>query len=281
MLLTGDTGRYLVRVAAVNVPAVNMTTGSRFAIAMTPAHRRLPPSVVACVAVVEDDAELRDEILVPGLREFGFDVVGLESVEALYRHILSSPCELIVLDVGLPNEDGLSALAHLRAAKGMELGIVMLTGLADGSDRVRGLAGGADAYLAKPVEIDVLAATLHSLLRRMRNASPASGSEHGESPVTSSWHLDEAGWCLLAPDGRQVPLTQSERRLLATLLASAGAAVSREELVSSLTEDTVSFDHHRLEMIIHRLRRKVEDRLGRPLPLRSVRGMGYVFTMVE
>lgn len=247
---------------------------------MTPAHRRLPPSVVACVAVVEDDAELRDDILVPGLREFGFDVVGLESAEALYRHILSSPCELIVLDVGLPNEDGLSALAHLRAAKGMELGIVMLTGLADGSDRVRGLAGGADAYLTKPVEIDVLAATLHSLLRRMRTVSPASSSEQGESLVTN-WHLDEAGWCLLAPDGKQVPLTRSERRLLAPLLASAGAAVSREDLVSSLTEDTVSFDHHRLEMIIHRLRRKVEDRLGRPLPLRSVRGMGYVFTMVE
>ena len=238
------------------------------------AHAASRP-VHARVVVVEDDIELRDVILVPGLADHGFDVRGVASAEALYRHILGNACDLVVLDVGLPNEDGFSAAAHLRTALGMKVGIVMLTGRVGGDDRVRGLEGGADAYLAKPVEVEVLAATLHSLVRRMQaEVSP-------EAAATSSpqWRLESDGWCVRSPTGKQVALTLAERRILSRLVANAGEPVQREDLIADLTDDVDSFDPHRLEMIVHRLRRKVEDRSGEILPLRAVRGAGYAFSV--
>ncbi len=233
--------------------------------------------VHARVVVVEDDIELRDVILVPGLADHGFDVCGVASAEALYRHILGNACDLVVLDVGLPNEDGFSAAAHLRTALGMKVGIVMLTGRVGGDDRVRGLEGGADAYLAKPVEVEVLAATLHSLVRRMRaEASPEAAAAATSSP---QWRLESDGWCVRSPTGKQVALTLAERRILSRLVANAGEPVQREDLIADLTDDVDSFDPHRLEMIVHRLRRKVEDRSGEILPLRAVRGAGYAFSV--
>lgn len=233
----------------------------------------------ARVVVVEDDIELRDAILVPGLTDHGFDTCGVASAEALYRHVLGNACDLVVLDVGLPNEDGFSAAAHLRAALGMKVGIVMLTGRAGGGDRVRGLEGGADAYLAKPVEVEVLAATLHSLIRRMRvEVSPGPMAAASGVPHASLWRLESDGWCVRSPTGRQVALTLAERRILSRLAANAGEPVQRDVLISDLTDDVDSFDPHRLEMIVHRLRRKVEDRSGEILPLRAVRGAGYAFS---
>lgn len=234
-------------------------------------------SVHARVVVVEDDAELRDAILVPGLAEFGFDTCGVASAEALYRHILGNSCDLVVLDVGLPNEDGFSAAAHLRSALGMKVGIVMLTGRAIGEDRVRGLESGADAYLAKPVEMEVLAATLHSLIRRMRAGVSSEISAVGSSSATV-WRLESDGWCVRTPSGKSVALTLAERRILARLAANAGEPVQRDVLIADLTDDVDSFDPHRLEMIVHRLRRKVEDRSGEILPLRAVRGAGYALS---
>lgn len=235
--------------------------------------------VHARVVVVEDDVELRDAILIPGLAEFGFEACGVASAEALYRHILGNACDLVVLDVGLPNEDGFSAAAHLRTALGMKVGIVMLTGRVGGEDRVRGLEGGADAYLAKPVEVEVLAATLHSLIRRMRSGgtSALAGGASSNEPV---WRLESDGWCVRSPSGKSVALTLAERRILSRLVANAGEPVQREALIADLTDDVDNFDPHRLEMIVHRLRRKVEDRSGEILPLRAVRGAGYAFSAV-
>lgn len=233
-----------------------------------------PPSPVARVLVVEDDAELRDDILVPGLAGFGFATEGVASAEALYRRFVAAPSELVVLDIGLPQEDGLSAAAHLRQARGMAVGIVMLAGMDSGTDQVRGLEMGADAYLAKPVTLDVLAATLHSVLRRLRAAAAPRAAEAGGP----EWQLDADGWGLRASNGRKIPLTQLERSILSCLLARRGEAVSRETLIAELGGDADSaFDPHRLEMIIHRLRRKTEEQLGLNLPLRAVRGVGYVF----
>ncbi len=242
---------------------------------MSAIHHRPPP--LARVIVVEDDLELREEILVPSLRANGFDAEGVPSAEALYRRFLAAPSDLVVLDIGLPDEDGLSAAAHLRSAQGMRVGIVMLTGLDSGGDQVRGLAVGADAYLAKPVEMNVLAATLNSVLRRLRAGSEA-GERLAERSSTRAWQLDPDGWHLRAPSGRTVALTQPERRVLSCLLQSPGEPVTRDALILELAGSAeATFDPHRLEMIVHRLRRKAEEQLGQALPLRAVRGIGYVF----
>lgn len=227
---------------------------------------------IARVAVVEDDAELRDRILVPGLRVFGFDTTGMDSAEALYRYIISNRPDLVILDVGLPNADGFSAARHLRTALGMRVGIMMLTGRISGSDVVQGLGDGADIYLPKPFEIEVVAASLHSLLRRMQAFTT------GESAAVSSetgWRLESDGWCLRSNNGKRIALTNAERSVARLLDAARGETVSRETLIAALTSDVETFDPHRLEMLIHRLRRKAETQAGEILPLRSARGAGY------
>lgn len=217
------------------------------------------------VALVEDDSELREAVLKPGLQDCGFDVVAVGSAGALYRSMLTHRFDVVVLDVGLPDECGFEVAKHLRAAG--PIGIIMLTGQASGSSQIHGLDAGADLYLAKPIEIGVLAATISSLARRLQMTSVVSAAR---------WTLASADWKLVAPLGGTVELTSNERLVLQGLFAAAGEVVSREALVEGLGEDDSSFDPHRLEMLIHRLRRKVQESVGEALPLRAVRGRGYV-----
>ena len=226
-------------------------------------------ATLARVAVVEDDIELRERVLVPGLCDFGFATEGFASAAGLYRAMLAAPFDLVVLDIGLPDEDGFAIARHLREVAAMRVGIVILSGRGGTADRVRGLDEGSDAYLAKPVDIEVLAATLHSLLRRMRASS--------DTPAPGGWHLDANGWCLRSPRGARVALTQPERSVLARLIDSGGDAVSRDALIGELTDDVIAFDPHRLDMLFHRLRRKIEDRTGEAAPIRAARGIGYAF----
>lgn len=221
------------------------------------------------VAVLDDDDVLRDDILVPGLAAHGFEVEGFARSVDLYRRLLGASFEAVVLDVGLPDEDGLSVARHLR--KGSSIGIVMLTGRGSVAERLQALGEAADAWLSKPVEVAVVAATVASLVRRMRMQQPA------QAPATERrWRLGAEGWRLHAPSDRSVALSRSERRLLECLFAADGEPVSREQLIAELGESRHEFDPHRIEMLVHRLRRKVAGELGEALPLRSVRGSGYV-----
>ncbi len=227
----------------------------------------------ARVALVEDDDALRDDILVPGLRASGYDAEGFRSPIELYRRMLVVAFDVVVLDVGLPDEDGLSVARHLRSSS--PLGIIMLTGRGQAADRVQALGEAADAWLAKPVEVEVVAATISSLLRRMRMpqaASPVAEAEHS----ALRWRLLAQGWRLAAPSGREVALNRSERAVLECLFAGDGEPVSRERLIEALGESHDEFDPHRIDMLIHRLRRKSVEQLDEELPLRSVRGRGYV-----
>lgn len=219
------------------------------------------------IALLEDDAELREQILVPGLRDLGFVVASLGSAAELYLCLSTQTFDIVVLDVGLPDQDGFTVARHLRQSS--PVGIVMLTGRGSTPDRIRGLAEGADAYLSKPVELELLGATLHSLARRLRD-------DH--SSESTGWHLDAKGWRLSTPHGHQVELNQAERNVLGQLLAARGEVVGRETLIASLTPDVFDFDPHRLETLVHRLRSKVRAMTGMKLPLRAVHGVGYVLT---
>lgn len=223
------------------------------------------------VMVVEDDDELRDRILVPGLRREGFDADGVDSAMALYRALTLRTYDAFVLDLGLPDESGFGVARHLRELG--NVGIVMLTGRAGAEDQVRGLDGGADAYLSKPTRVDVLAATLRSVLRRSAQDAPTQAPSAG----APAWRLEQQGWQLSSPAGVPVQLSRSERALLELLSASAGQAVQKEDILQHLCGDDEDFDPHRLEMLVHRLRRKVQASIGDELPLVTVRGQGYMF----
>lgn len=228
------------------------------------------------VAVTEDDAMLRERVLLPGLRDFGFNVDGFSDAATLYRGLLTQTFDVVILDIALPGEDGLSIAAHLRQIQ-PGLGIIMLTGTESRDNHLRAMRHGADAYLSKPVDIDIIAATLHSLARRL------DGTRHeqhvaGRQGSDESWTLLSDDWCLMPPTGRIIALTTPERSLLSLLNLNRGQAVEKERLIEALTDNASDFDPHRLEALVHRIRRKAAAAAPEspPLPLLSVRGKGYV-----
>lgn len=224
------------------------------------------------VWVVEDDPELL-ALLLDDLAWRGAAVRGLGSAEALYRALLSDRCDIVVLDVGLPGEDGYAVAAHLRSAT--QVGIVMLTGRGAPRDMALGLTQGADLYLVKPPDLDVLAAGLHSLRRRLAGSAPPE-PQPAPTPATAAWQLSADGWTLHAPAGATLALTSMERGVLSRLFDAAGAAVSREQLIAGITDTPWEFDPHRLDVLVHRLRGRVRAAAGADLPLRALRGQGYV-----
>ncbi len=228
-----------------------------------------PPLPRARVAVVEDDEELRERIVVPALNAAGFEAMGLASALQLYRAWAGSPFDLVLLDVGLPDDDGFGIAGHLRGLSPSP-GIVMYTGHGRTADRIRGLRAGVDAYLVKPADMEDVIETLRNILERRRRQDVS-------LPHPGGWSLDRQGWSLSTPSGVVVSLNQAERQIMKILAAAPGEPVSREALIANLTSDADEFDPHRLEMLIYRLRRKCLEKSGEALPLQAVRGVGYVF----
>ena len=219
------------------------------------------------VVVVEDDAVLREKVLVAGLALEGFLAKGAASALDLYRQMTVDRFDVAVLDLGLPDEDGFMVARHLRNTTSM--GIVILSGSGSDADKLRSLQEGGDIYLSKPVNIQVLAANLRNLSSRIRSH---------QLRAAVGWGQERGGWRLLAPNGTTVTLTLAEKQLVEVLFAHPGEPVQREQLISRLAEDTHDFDPHRLEMMVYRLRLKCERETGVKLPLRAVRGIGYMLT---
>lgn len=228
------------------------------------------------VAVLEDDVAFREDILVAGLVQRDFDAEGFGNSAELHRRMPAVSFELLVLDLRLEEEDGLEVARRLREVS--PIGIVMLTGKGTHEEHVRGLTETVDAWLSKPVDLDVLAATLHGLSRRIRRdtggADPAKVEPRG-------WRLSPGNWRLIGPGSRSMPLNPLESGLLARLTATPGDLVPHADLLRDLAAVARGFDRQRLEVLVHRLRRKVRSHFGQDLPLKSVRGFGYVLVAVE
>lgn len=227
------------------------------------------------ILVVEDHVEMRDQLLIPGLRDCGFrNVTGVGSAMETYRAVLTQRFSLFLVDIGLPDESGFTLIKNLRDAT--DAGIVVLTG--GGHSRaqyVQGLNEGADAYLLKPVDMELLAATLRSVLRRQAASNTPSVSAVA---AAQTWRLDPEGWALISPGGVRIHITGNERILIEPLITRRGNVISREDLISRFTHNVHDFDPHRLEVIVHRLRQKASKLSGEDFPLRAVRGTGYVLT---
>ena len=258
------------------------------------------PSRALRVSLIEDDADLREE-MVYRLGEVGFETRGFRDGPEFYRAQVSAPCDVAVIDVGLPGEDGFTIAAHLRSSS--SVGIVMLTARGALQDRLHGLQQGADAYLVKPVQLLELSAILQSLGRRLAPGRPPATMPANQPPMSATrpagtvaaeptplsatthggqiaqfgqWSLIDAGWRLRDAEGRTMSLTSSERAFMQCLMARPNTPVSRDDLITALGGDLFDFDPHRLDSLASRLRRKAAD-AGITLTLRAIRGMGYVF----
>lgn len=216
----------------------------------------------ARVLVIEDEGDLR-EATVAYLQLEGFNAVGVGSLTAADRLLALQAFDLLVLDLGLPDGDARFWLEQHEEQ--LHKGIIMTTARGGRGDRIAGVQAGADCYLVKPVDLDELVGLARNLLRRLRLDLP------------QTWILDTVKWTLLAPGARALKLTHSELLILTALACRSGAPVSRDELATALGHDPMIYDPRRLEILVRRLRGKVGDALGYPLPLETVHGHGYAF----
>jgi two-component system response regulator PhoP len=236
------------------------------------------------VFLVEDTVDLREEIVF-GLTSLGLDVSGFGDSAALYRALSVKDCDIVVIDIGLPGEDGFATAKHLR--KNPSLGIVFLTARSSIDDRLLGLGLGADAYLIKPIDVRELAATLHALARRLsaRVSAPLRtvaavqpGVSPTSRPLANCWTLAPGDWALRNPQGAELTISEAERRFLKIMVTASGQVVEREKLIAEFAQDDDAYDPHRLDAVINRLRKRTELAGLGTLPLQSIRGTGYVFT---
>lgn len=227
------------------------------------------------VTVVEDHDALR-ELTVSTLQRPEFLVAGYRSAEDLLGALPDNPPDIAILDVNLPGIDGYSLARQLRAGL-PAIGILMLTVRDDSRDKITGYDSGADIYLPKPVCADELLAAVGALARRQQNrAKPETLASQATSPAAAStWRLSDDGWTYYDKARRALPLTAQERLLISALATDIGNAFTRDALVIALGEDPSSYDLHRLEVLVSRLRRKAAE-YNVDLPLRAIRGIGYV-----
>ena len=232
----------------------------------------------ARIAVVEDDHALRND-LVDFLNLRGFEAVGAASAMQLWALLDKGPVELVLLDIGLPDQSGL-AVAPLLCVRHPGVGIVMLTAFSEDQARVDGLSGGADAYLVKNTSLEVIEATCRSVLRRLEatTVTPAPDASQDSAPQPTGWQLRTADCMLAGPNGKTAMLTLMELGFLQAVMAKPGQTLTREALLSAMGKvDTLS-NLRNLDGCAARLRRKAVAAIGLELPLRSFYARGYVFT---
>ena len=233
------------------------------------------------IYVVDDEAPAR-EMVGDYLKLHGFDVTLCDGGKSLRAAIAKQPPDLIVLDLNMPEEDGLSIV---RALKQHGSGpIIMLTATASPIDRVVGLELGADDYLAKPCELRELLARVRSVLRRSVSApspaatgAPASAGAGAQIRFGTKW-LDVNAQVLRDEDGNEHPLVSSEFALLKAFAENPKRVLSRERLLDlAEARDREAFDRA-IDVRITRIRRKIEPDPSHPTVIRTVRGAGYLFS---
>ncbi|HEV7439435.1 MAG TPA: response regulator [Methylobacterium sp.] len=242
------------------------------------------------IVVVDDEAEAR-AMIGDYLRLHGFDVALCDGGRALRSHLEGRTPNLIVLDLNMPEEDGLSIVRDLKARG--TIPIIMLTATASAIDRVVGLELGADDYLSKPCELRELVARVRSVLRRAQGPAPRSDAVLATALTTAlavapleaptrrirfgtKW-LETDSLRLRDDEGLEQPLTRSEYDLLKAFADHPKRALTRERLLDLAdARDPEAFDRA-IDVRINRIRKKIEPDPANPRFIRTVRGLGYVF----
>ncbi len=245
---------------------------------MTPTH----------IAIVDDEVDITT-LLANYLRGQGFRVSTLHAGHELLALMHSDAPALVLLDLGLPGEDGFVIARQLR--EHWRCGLVIVTGRGDSVDKVVGLEIGADDYVTKPFDLRELLARVKAVLRRIEPpptagaALTATAQAGVPSPVSTprgelrfaGWTLDTAARQLRSPDDTEVPLTSGEFELLCTLARHGGRVLSRDFLLEHTRGRTAAPFDRTIDVQVGRLRKKIEADPENPQFIKSVRGAGYVF----
>jgi two-component system OmpR family response regulator len=227
------------------------------------------------IFVVDDEAAARD-MIGDYLKMQGFSVTLCDGGKSLRAAVVKTRPDLVVLDLNMPEEDGLSLIRFLKQSGNVP--IIMLTATASPIDRVVGLELGADDYLAKPAELRELLARVRSVLRRSATLPPgASGTPNRTVKLGTKW-LDLDARTLRDAEGNEHPLTASEFSLLKAFAENPKRVLTRERLLDlAQARDSEAFDRA-IDVRITRIRRKIEPDPAHPRVIKTVRGAGYVFS---
>jgi two-component system OmpR family response regulator len=229
------------------------------------------------IAIVDDEPDIT-QLLAGYLSRQGFRVSALGNGHALIELMSADRPDLVLLDLGLPGEDGFAIARKLRER--WQCGLIIVTGRGDAVDKVVGLEIGADDYVTKPFDLRELLARIKAVLRRLAPPTEAAAAPQAprERLCFDGWVLDVAARRLLDRGGEPVLLTGGEFDLLCVLAQHAGRVLSRDFLLEHTRgRDAAPFDRT-IDVQIGRLRRKLGDDADDPLIIKSVRGVGYVLT---
>lgn len=221
------------------------------------------------ILIVEDDPDIA-RIIEQVLADFSFRTVWCRSAGDLLRRLRSLNPDLCIIDLGLPDMDGLDVMQRVRAQS--SCGIVILTGRAHVSDRVMGLELGADDYILKPFEPRELVARVRSILRRRETGSV--DNHQKQIAGFAGWQFNLANNTLISPAGSEEVLSTSEAELLKVFVNHPNRILQREQLMGSRD---VSPTDRSIDVRISRLRRKIEPDQNEPAIIKTVYGAGYLF----
>ncbi|MGA2792594.1 MAG: response regulator [Roseiarcus sp.] len=230
------------------------------------------------ILVVDDDSRIR-QMLTRYFAQEGYQIAAAADGAAMREYLTTNRVDVVLLDVVMPGDDGLTLARQIRAHS--DVGIIMLTGRGEVMDRVVGLEVGADDYIAKPFHLREVLARVKSVVRRRKPTSePAAPqqTQYDEVIRFDGWLLDIGRRRLVAPKGDAVPLTTGEFDLLATLAKYPGRIFGRETLMDLTRGRTFEAYDRTIDAQIARLRKKIEGDPKNPALIKSVRGVGYVFT---
>ena len=225
----------------------------------------------AHIIVVEDEPVTRSKL--SGYFEAeGYRVSEAEDGDAMWEILQGEPVDLILLDINLPGEDGLQLARSLRVK--LDVGIILVTGRTDEVDRIVGLEIGADDYVTKPFNQRELLARVKILLRRIAAAQKVDLS----ICHFAGWTFDMPRRRLISPEGRIVSLTRAEYELLTALIRNPGVVMTRDRLLATITHRSWDPLDRTIDVLIGRLRRKIEKDPKAPALIITAHGEGYLFS---
>lgn len=224
------------------------------------------------IAVIDDNQDLREELIF-FLQHRDYTAWGAESAESFWKKLHRHPADIVLVDLGLPGEDGFSVVDYLNGLQGF--GVIIVTARGQQQDKLRGLNLGADLYLVKPVNFAELITVINSLWQRLQRAEslPATAQRTGDS--NTQWQLQASNSCLQI-GAASMKLSPQEYELLYILGHSAGEVFNRQTLTDLLFRHDDQPDSHRVDVILSRLRKKAKIHQVH-LPIRSIFGRGLVF----
>ncbi|QIE56692.1 response regulator transcription factor [Pikeienuella piscinae] len=233
------------------------------------------------ILIVDDDADITG-LLDAYLSAERYELLIAHSANEMWAALAETSVDLILLDIILPDADGFQLTTRLRSMTGAA--IILISRKSENIDEIVGLELGADDYVTKPFQPRNLLARIRSVLRRYGDRAARDGADTGSEGGAARtlafgrWRFDPTTHRLLSENGDETVLSANESALLRHMVKNAGTVLSRDELMEATTGRSWEYMDRTVDILIARLRKKVEDNPARPTVIKTVRGVGYVFS---